>query len=96
MDVATDLTLKKGLTVSSKIIFTSPISNEHKFLGACVAEKIERLAMSFTYSLLNEQPCKWRNCNVVLNSIDHLSLHLAQHARNKPVQKSFVIIHYEY
>lgn len=41
--------------------------------------------MSFTSSLMQQLPCKWRNCNAVMNSVDNLSRHLVQHAQDKPV-----------
>jgi len=34
--------------------------------------------------LLRKQPCKWRYCNVVMNTVDKLSHHVAQHVRNMP------------
>jgi len=40
--------------------------------------------MSLTSSLLRKQPCKWRYCDVVMNTIDRLSQHVAQHAQDKP------------
>lgn len=47
--------------------------------------------MSLTSSLLRKQPCKWRNCDVVMNTIDKLSQHVALHGRNKPVHYVFVV-----
>jgi hypothetical protein len=55
-------------------------------------EIVEQATMSLTMSLLREQPCKWRNCNAVMNSVDSLSRHLALHAQEKPLVGSFVCL----
>jgi hypothetical protein len=55
-------------------------------------EMVEQSAKSLTSSLMRQQPCKWRNCNAVMNSVDNLSRHLAQHVGDKPVPGSFVCL----
>lgn len=67
------------------------LPTENKSISCYFTEAVERSARSLTSSLMRQQPCKWRNCNAVMNSVDNLSRHLAQHVGDKPVSVGFTL-----
>ncbi|KAK0230412.1 hypothetical protein IW262DRAFT_1338257 [Armillaria fumosa] len=72
--------------------FESPVQQEidsQRHFRTPLLDDKEDAAMQTCSSRLREAPCKWRDCDSILNCADKLYLHLQNHVKQNNAEKSF-------
>ncbi|KAK0491379.1 hypothetical protein IW261DRAFT_1437350 [Armillaria novae-zelandiae] len=78
------VTLSQSINRTS---MTNPDSQRHSRMP--LLDEKEEAAMQKCSSRLREAPCKWRDCDSLLNCADKLYLHLQNHVEQNNAEKSF-------